>query len=342
MKRLLMYISILIIVTTLLLLFVIKNFPNDIVEICLKSDYTKDQIEAAMQQISAYDYLNIYDVFSLETNASIYFGNINILLDDKKIEQCGMTFDDKEVIMGGKFMEENFKYNLLGEKYRSSYGEYDVNCIIKGSDRIYYRDLNVLENNNIKNQRLYLVLSDYQNRLIDVNLVIDNLKYAGIYVSHRIVYYDLSRFLEKLLVILLIVLNSIVFIELLKKNKLYYKDIRVKYEVDKYNLNLKYFVLKDYNLRLILKLLFICLIQVLICFTILYLTIKFKNIYLSYSIDFTAFRSITEAVKSFVNLLKYYIINGFTDISMMIVKVIFVYILTLIISIKVSKKVNGR
>ncbi len=279
MKKLLAYLGVFIVITGLLLLFVINNYPNNVVEVCLKNSYNKEQIEEALEKISVYDYLNIYDIFSNEENASVYFGNINILLNSNKTVECGITFDDKEVIMGDKFMRERFNYNLLGEIYKSSYGEYDVNCVIKGSNRIYYRDLNALKNSDIKNQR---------------------------------------------------------------KSKNYCKKLLSKYRASKYDIDIKSFIKKDGNYRLMLSMILVGIMQLLIAITVLYLTIKFTNIKLSYSVDYTSLKSITESMKSFFKLIEYYITNGFTNISLMIIKIIFIYVLTSVVLIASCKRKYGR
>ncbi len=335
MKKLLAYISVFIVITSLMLLFIIKNFSENKLEICLKNIVMPEQVSIAMDGILAYDYINIYDVHSNEENSSIYTGNINILLQSEDIEEIGITYNDNEVIMGEHFMKKHYNYNVLGEKHLSSYGEYDVNCIIKGSKRIYYRDLNILQNSNIKNQRIYLLLTDKKSIPINLNNTVENLQYYGINASKYIYHADVINFFKKILILLSIIAISIVFFILLYSIKEIYKKLSESHKSIKYDFDFKEFILNADNFKLILKLIFKVFVEIAIGATILYLFIKFLNIYISYSVDFTSLKSILGAINEFIDLIKYYVDNGFTDITLVIVKFIFIYLIVFVVTITI-------
>ncbi len=328
MKKLLTYIGVFIVITAFMFLFFSKNFPTDIAELCLNGVANPEQVDKAMKEISIYDYLNIYDIFSCDENVSVYSGNINILLKKSDIEEHGITFNDNEVIMGDRYIEKQFKYNLLGERYISSFGEYDVNCIIKNNDRVYYRDLNILQNTDVKSQKIYLSLISEKKLPINYSNTVDILKYYGINVSKSIYYADVINFYQKLLILLLISALVIVFIKLVAYTKNSAKQLLEFQSSSKYDLELREFIFKPNNIKLILKVFFEVLIQILIGVATLWLTIVFLNTQMSYGVDFTSLKSITDSINAFARLIKYYIANGFTNISLAIVNCIIIYLLT--------------
>lgn len=336
MKKLLTYIGVFIVITAFMFLFFSKNFQTDMAELCLNGVAKPEQVAKAMEEILIYDYLNIYDIFSYEENVSVYSGNINILLKKSDIEECGITFNDNEVIIGDRYMKKQFKYNVLGERYISSFGEYDVNCIIKNNDRVYYRDLNILQNTDVKSQKIYLSLISAKKLPINYNNTIDLLKYYGINVSKSIYYADVINFFQKLLILLIISGLVIVFIKLVAYTKNSAKQLLEFRYSSKYDLELREFIFKPNNIKLILKVFFEVLIQILIGFATLWLTIVFLNTQISYSIDFTSLKSVADAINAFARLIKYYIVNGFTDISLAIVNCIIIYSLTFFVILIVN------
>lgn len=335
MKKLLAYISVFIVITSFMLLFITKNFAENKLEICLKNIVKPEQVSVAMDGILAYDYINIYDINANEENTSVYTGNINILLQSEDIEEIGITYNDKEVIMGEYYMKKHYNYSVLGGKHISSYGEYDVNCIIKGSKRIYYRDLNILQNSNIKNQRIYLLLKDKKNVPINLNNTVENLQYYGLNASKYIFHADVISFFKKTLILLIIIAISIVFFILLYNIKEIYKKLSESHKSLKYDFDFKEFILNADNFKLLLKLIFKVFVEIAIGATIMFLFVKFLNVYISYSVDYTSLKSILGAINEFIELMKYYVDNGFTDITLVIVKFILIYLLAFVVTITI-------
>ena len=336
MKKLLSYIVVFIVITALMLLFVTKNFSGNIVEINLKNIANPEQVNMAMDKAMAYDYINIYDIFTSEENSSVYTGNINIFLRTKDEEERGISLNNNEVIMGEKFMKKHYNYNTLGVKHITPSKEYEVNCIIKGSERIYYRDLSLLQTNAIKNQRIYLSLLSNNGRHMGVNNTIENLRYYGIDTSKYIYYLDVVNFFKKILILLVIIALSSIFFVNFHSTKLSYKQISEQFKSSKYDLELREFINNSDNFGFIIRLTIKIILQILIAVTILYLFIRFLNIKLSYSVDFTSLRSILDAVNNFVQLIKYYIAYGFTDISITIVKCVVVYLIAFVVGITIN------
>lgn len=331
MKKLLVYIGVFIVITAFILLFFIKSFPLNIAELSLEGSTKPEQVDKAMEDMLIYDFLNIYNIFGYGGNISVYSGNINMLLKDSNIEAIELTFKDNEVIMGEGYMKERFNYSLLGEKYTSVFGEYYVNCIINDSENIYYRNLRVLENTDIKNQLIYLSLLNTKKQTMGYNSTINSLREYGINVSKGIYYADVINFYKKLLILLVVSALVIIFFRILSYTKNAASKLVAVQRSSKYDIDFGEFIAKPNNLGLIVKVIFQVVIQLFIGATILWLTVFLLNIKSSYEVDFTSLKSILKTLNSFIDLIKYYVANGFTDISLAIVKSIIIYVSTIII-----------
>ncbi len=320
-----------------------KNFPSNIAEISLNSVVHPEQLNKTIDDLQLFDYLNIYDIYSYEGNAKLYSGNINILLKQKGIEQVGITLGDDEVIVGDRYMKEHFNYNLLGERYTSNFGEYAVNGIIKNNDSIYYTNSDILQNTDVKKQTLYVSLINTKKRMADYSTTVNALSYYDINVSKSIYYADVNNFFKKLLILFILSALSIVFLKMLSYTKKNTAQIMELQKSSSYDLELWEFIFKPDNLKIVLKILAEIVLEIIIVFAVLRLSIVFLNTRISYSIDFTSLKSITEAIKAFLNLIKYYISNGFTDISLAIVKCLIIYLIVaaLIIAIN-ARKLFGK
>ncbi len=342
MKRALIYVGTLIIITGLLILFVGKNYPENIIEFCLNEYISPEDVSDIMKDLNVFDYFNVYDIFSKEGTASVYSGNLNLFLQDKKRQDVGLTYEDKEVIMGEKFVDKNLKYYPLGSKYISAYGEYDVNCIFEGSDRIYYRDLEILETAGIKSQKIYLSVINTKKIMMLPSIKIHEAKFYGMNIAKSIAYKDVTDSLKKIAALLIIVMAFLVFAVILRLNRKILSKIVSSYKESKYDLDIKDFIIKRDNLKIIIKQIFAVLLQVLSIIFILYSVSSFTNVPVSYNIDISSLKSITDAITSLTDLLKYYHSNGFTEISWMIVKIIMIYVsssvLIFIIMLSLNKK----
>ena len=338
MKKLMTYIAVFIIITAFMLLFFIRNFPAEMAELSLDGIANPNQIDRAMVENSIYDYFNVYDIFARGENANVYTGNINILLRKSDIKAGAMTYSDDEVIMGDKHMEENFKYNLLGEKYESQFGEYYVNCVIKNSDKVYYRDLNILQNVNIKSQRLYISLVSEKKLSMKYEQVISTLRYYNISISKSIYYADAINFFKKLLILLIIAEFTIIFFKFLNRTKKSIVALSESRKSSQYDLTLREFIFKSNNVKSILKILSQVIILTSLGIAIMWLTVVILKISTSYVIDYTSLKSIMDAVGSFISFMNYYLVNGFTDISSSLMSCIIIYLLTVFTILVINVK----
>ena len=307
-----------------MILFVSKNYPENILEICLEDYKSPEEISRIMKDIEVFDYFNVYDIFSNEGTASVYSGNVNLFLYGKSREDIGITYENNEVIMGSKFVENNLDYFPLGEKYNSIYGEYYVTCIIEGNDRIYYRNLDILKTARIKNQRIYISTVNAKKFMMYQQAKIQELKYYGVNVANGIAYVEVTNTIKKLGTALMIAMSFLIFGYILGFNKRLLSQLMKTYKDKKYDLELWEFIKHSY--KLILKQAFIIILQILSVFFILYSVFSFLNVHVSYDVDLSSLKSIIDTIMSFVNMLAYYSSNGFTDVAYLIVNIILIYI----------------
>jgi hypothetical protein len=328
MKRLMMYIAVFILITACMLMFFIRNFPAEMTELNLDGVVNPNQIDIAMKDNSIFDYLNIYEIFVRSESANIYTGNINILLRKSDIKAGALTYKDDEIIMGEKHMEENFRYSLLGEKYQSQFGEYNVNCIIKNIDKTYYRDINILQNVNIKNQRLYISLFNEKRAALKYKQTIDAFMYNNISVAKSIYYLDVINFFKKLLIILIIAEFAIIFLELLAYTKNNIVALSKSRQSSQYDYTINEFILESNNVKAMLKILSQVVMLVLLGVSMMWATVVILKITTSYVIDYSSLKSIINAITDFTSLMKYYIANGLSNISSALISCIIIYLMT--------------
>ncbi len=333
MKKFMTYIAVFIIITACMLMFFIRNFPAEMAELSLDGSVNPSQIDIAMLDNSIYDYLNIYDIFVRSENANVYSGNINILLRKSDIKAGLMTYKDDEIIMGENYMQENFNYSLLGEKYESQFGEYNVNCIIKNSDKTYYRNISILDDINIKGQRLYISLITDKKIPIKYNQVINALRYYNIGVAKSLYYSDVINCFKKLLIVLIIAEFLFFFIKLLNYCKKSLVALSESRKTSQYDLTIKEFIFKTNNISSIFKLIVQVVILILLGIALMVLTVFIIKIYTSYLIDYTSLKSILNAVTNFISMLKYYITNGLTNIAVALISCIVIYLISFIMII---------
>lgn len=328
MKKLMTYIAVFIIITACMLMFFIRNFPAEMAELSLDGSVNPSQIDMAMLDNSIYDYLNVYDIFVRSENANVYSGNINILLRKSDIKAGLMTYKDDEIIMGENYMQENFNYSLLGEKYESQFGEYNVNCIINNSDKTYYRDISILDNVNIKGQRLYISLITDKKIPIKYVQAINALRYYNISVAKSLYYSDVINCFKKLLMVLIIAEFSFFFIKLLSYCKKSLVALSESRKTSQYDLTIKEFIFKSNNISSIFKLIFQVIILILLGIALMFLVVFIIKISTSYVIDYTSLKSILNAVTDFTSLLKYYISNGLTSIVIALISCVVIYLVS--------------
>lgn len=329
-----------VVITFLLYLYIESNFYKGIVEVCLSDYYPIGETIEALEQAKIYDYLIIFDLYNKE-NSKVYKGNINIILDGKIKEKTNIELSEYEALMGDEFAGKNYEYYPLGKEHVFNNKEYRINAILRDSSDIYYNDLSMLENQNVKRQRIYAVLKDKEGVEVDENTFLSILKSRNISVVSHIYYNNLGKLLLKVAIICCIVLIVYVIFILKEALKSQFNNLMSGYKVCKYDIDILGYIKKRENSRMIKGIILYSgaiIISILCC---MFLTVNFINIRMPYRYNPVSPKSIYGIKRSFCDFLSYYLYNGLTEMSFFVLKIVFVYfmVIFMVIFINVTKQI---
>ena len=340
MKRGIVYISILLTVTAFMLVVFEKYYPSSIVEVYLKDYYSPDKISKTFNEKYPYEYLNLYEILSSEGNVSVYTGNLNIILRNQKIEDYGISIDTDTLIAGDKYIENKSIINTANCPVTTKFGEYYLSASIKNKDEAYFSDTDILKNNQIRRQRMYLILNDDEKvgKYINYETLIRLLKAEGIKVAVSISYKDVSDFLRKLCLIFCFALFLIVFVYMQKNSIVQIKTIIKKYKELKYDIYLRNYLLDKQNIKFLLTSIVQIILSCVLIIVLIILFVLISNIRLSFSLNPTSYTSIKNTIMLFVNLMSYFLRHGFSDISLTIAGIFFTYLVFIFLIYALIKK----
>lgn len=332
MKKAIYSIFALIILTGLMILYVHKNYPDNIMEICMSEYYSPKIIRDLIDKTGVYDYANVYDLFSAEGNAKVYTGNINILISRRIKDKLNIGLNSKEVLVGDRFAKKSYSYYPLGEKHITTFGEYTINAIISDCDEVYYNDLTILQRETVKNQRLYIVLKDKNNIAVDENTFISYLTSGGIITSAAVSYGNVKKLLTKFFILLLMILIIYAAVKLYNSLKSTVAKLIKMYSKFKYDLYFREFILKTDNLSDI-KNIFICIIALFLLISVIrFLTVEYINLKMPYRLNPVSPKSIYAVISLYIGLMSYYIRNGMTEISTLIFSLSVIYFIAAVLT----------
>jgi len=329
MKKTLYVLLTVIIVTFLMYLYVESNYYKGIAEICLDSYHTLEETERALEQGQIYDYLIIYDLYNKE-NSKVYKGNINILLNGKIKEKTNIELSEGEVLIGDKFVEKNYAYYPLGRKHEFNNKEYRINAVITDSSDIYYTDLSILDSQNIKRQRIYAVLKDKDGVNIYENTFLSILKSSNISPAACVYYDNLSKLLLKIVILLFMVICIYTILKLKNTVKKLINVLVDSYRRSKYDVNLSDYIKQRENFKIVRSIMIYFGVIVVLIICSMFLTVKYMNFKVPYRFNPVSPKSIYSLIKSFFNFVSYYLNNGITEISFIVLKILFIYISVLL------------
>lgn len=330
-----------IIITFLMYLYVESNYYKGIAEICLNSYHSLEETEKALEQGQIYDYLIIYDLYNKE-DSKVYAGNINILLSGKIKEKTNIELSEYEVLMGDKFAEKNYEYYPLGRKHEFNNKEYRINAIITDSSDIYYNDISMLENQNIKRQRIYAVLKNNVGVEIDENTFLSILKSRNINPDAHIYYDNLGKLLLKIIILCFMVILVYIIFKLKDVLKKLIDSLVTGYKDCRYDVELLGYIRKRENSKVIKGIIvyFAAIIISILCSMLL--IVKYVNLRMPYIFNPVSPKSIYSIIRSFCDFISYYLNSGVTEMSLIILKIVFVYfaVILLTAAIYFNKKHN--
>lgn len=325
MKRILYCICIIMILTIIMIVYVHKNYPDSIAELCISEYMPAEEIREAIDKTGVYDYAVVFGLFSKEENANVYFGNINTVTMGRIRENSELELSSSEVIMGDKFAQKAYAYYPLGQNHISVLGEYKINGIINGSNAIYYNDLKILERGSIKNQRLYVVLKDKDNKSIDENMFISQVKSYGVPISSFVCYGDIKRLLVKVLILLSIGCIILAAVKLLRIIRRKYTVFTKGYDAVRNDLYFRQYVFQGSNIGLVGSIVLSVSGIIMLWISTMLLTVKYMNIPMPYKVNPVSPKSIYEAISSFIDMMDYYMKNGMTEISKLMLGLVVLY-----------------
>lgn len=318
-------------ITFILLVHVESVQYKGMTEVCLNGCYSLEETEDALEMAQIYDYLILYDLYNGE-NSIAYKGNINILLGNRIKDKTSIELSENEVFMGDKFAEKNYEYYPLGSKHELYGKEYSINAIIENSDYIYYNDLSILENQNIKRQRIYVLLKDTNGTKIDENTFISILKSSNITPAFHIYYDNLRKLLLKIIILCLIVILVYAIFKLKDGLKKLTGSLRAGYRERRYDITVFEYIKERENLKVIKTIIAYSAAVIAGVLNIMFFTVKFINLRMPYSVNPLSPKSVFGLIKSFCDFIAYYLNNGFTEMSWFVLEIVVVCFAAILIA----------
>lgn len=313
-----------IVITFILFIHVESNHYNGVAEVCLNSCHALEETEKALEQAQIYDYLIIYDLYNKE-NSKVYKGNINILLSGKIKEKTNIELSEYEVLMGDKFVEKNFAYYPLGREHESNNKQYRITAVIKDSSDIYYNDLSMLENQDIKSQRIYAVLKNREGVSIDENTFLSILKSRDINPSASIYYDNLGKFLLKIMILCFMAIFLYIIFKYIYTLKKFVSGFISGYEERKYDVGILGYSKEQENSEMIKNIVLLLGLIIISILCVIFLTVKYINLRMPYKFNPVSPKSIYDIIKSFHNFISYYLTGGLTEMSMLMLETVIAY-----------------
>lgn len=323
-----------IIITLLMYIYVESNIYKGVSEVCLSDYQTLEKIEEALEQGQIYDYLIVYDLYNKE-NSKVYKGNINILLRGKIEEKANIEYSENEVLMGDEFAEKNYEYYPLDKKHNFNKKEYSINAILRDSCDIYYNDLSMLENQDIKKQRIYAVLKSKDGVRVDENTFLSILKSKNINPDSNIFYDNIGKLLLKIVILCFIVIFVIIIFKLKDILKKLFKKIVTGYQNCKYDINIWSYIKERESSKTLKSIMIYFGISIILILCLMFVIVKYINLRMPYRFNPVSPKSIYSVVKSFCDFISYYLINGQTEMSLIALKLVFVYLAMILIAIAI-------
>lgn len=332
-----------IIITFSMYLYVESNYYRGIAEVCLNSCHTLEETEKALEQAQIYDYLIIYDLYNKE-NSKVYKGNINILLRGKIKEKTNIELSEYEVLMGDKFAEKNYPYYPLGREHEFNNKQYRINAVIKNSSDIYYNDISMFENQDIKRQRIYAVLKNKEGVNIDENTFLSILKSRNINPSASIYYDNLGKFLLKIMILCFMVISLYIIFKYMNALKKFVSGLISGYEERKYDVGILGYIKEQENFEMFKRIVLPLGLIMISILCVIFLTVKYINLRMPYRFNPVSPKSVYGIIKSFCDFILYYLNNGITEMSLIVLKIVFVYfaVILLTAAVYISRRYYNR
>lgn len=332
MKKWLICLFILILITCGLLVYENKTMDNNQVEISINSFQYPQNMKNLINKMGVYDYVNVYDVLVNNKIIKVYEGNINILLNKYEIENENITLDNDEVIVGDKFLDSYFNNFCINNKVQFNNKDYLISCTLKNTEDIYFRNLDLLYNNIILKQVVYVSKFGRDN-YVSLDRMKTILEYNYVSILSMVDYEDVCDTLRLILCFLSILFIILVFVKLYKYTRIKFECINKNYSRTSRVLTLFQFIRDKSNMSLIFSFVCCVLCSIIMCYTCFYLLNYIFSVKVPYNINITSIKNLDIIINQSIEFFRYSLKYGFTDRGLCILNIVLTYITTIIILI---------
>lgn len=332
MKKWLICLFILILITCGLLVYENKKMDNNQVEININSFQYPQNMRKLINKMGVYDYVNVYDLLVNNKIIKVYEGNINILLNKYEIEDENITLGNDEVIVGDKFLDGYFNNFYINNKVQFNNKDYLIGCTLKNTEDIYFKNLDLLYNNIIVKQVVYVSKFGRDN-YVSLDRMKTILDYNYVSVLNMVDYEDVSDTLKLILCFFNVLFIVLVFVKLYKYTRTKFEHINKNYHKTNRVLTILEFIKDKSNMLLICRFMSCVLCLIIMCYICFYLLNYIFSVRVPYSINITSVKNLDLIINQSIEFFRYSFKFGFTDRGLCILNIVLTYIITIIILI---------
>ncbi|QSX04961.1 hypothetical protein JYG23_09690 [Sedimentibacter sp. zth1] len=330
MKKSIICLLVLILVTIIMLGYVNNHIDTNLVEITFESFYIPESVQQLVDKMYAYDYANVYDVLIDGKTIKVYEGNINIILNQYRLDNKSISLEKHEAIVGEKFLEKLFKDYAISNTLKFQGENYFINGILLDTNDIILKNLDSLEQNNIVNQTLYVEKSS-KYEYVDKDIIQTALEYRHINYNSIKDYNDLYSVLKVILCFLIAMVCILTILLLIKKLKIVIQEYKKRYCKLNRIITAYQYIKQKNN---VLSLLTIICLAVVIIFVFLICVYAMKNLFttrLPFSINITSIKNLDTLYLLIKEFLMHNFKYGFNCYEIIVLKIGFIYLIIITI-----------
>ncbi|QSX05886.1 hypothetical protein JYG23_14675 [Sedimentibacter sp. zth1] len=332
MKKSLRFLIIFILITLLIMSYVKTNLDLNLVEVHFDIPQSPEKVNNLIESMYAYDFVNVYDILINNQKMKVCDGNINILLEQYKFKDLKLNYSDNEVLVGKKYIEHKSLYSVPPKTLTICSNTYDINGVLLDTEDIIYRDLNLLNDNPITEQTLYIEKSSIDG-YVDIDRIQTVLGYKYINTTKL---YDYNN-LYKTLIIILFFLISITFIILIiiliKWLNSKIKMFKNGYREQKQSIYFSQYIKQKNNVSNLLKIILCVVVTAILVLCCGYFINYIFTTKVLLNINITSIKNITNLVDIFKEFSRLNFKYGFSYYEVMVFKIVIVYLAMCLITV---------
>nr|WP_312579838.1 hypothetical protein [Sedimentibacter sp.] len=200
--------------------------------------------------------------------------------------------------------------------------------------------MSMLEDQNIKRQRIYAVLKNKDGVNIDENTFLSILKSRNINPSVHIYYDNIGKLLLKIIILFFMAISLYTIFKYTGALKKLLNHLVSGYDEQKYDVGISRYIREQENAETVKRIILLSGGIILLILCSMFLTVKYINLRMPYRFNPVSPKSIYSILKSFCDFIAYYLSSGLTEISLIVIKIVFVYfsVLLLTAAIYISRR----